>query len=155
MSKTLIVGIDPGRKGAIAFLDLQTENATVMDMPEDEDDLVPILWKSKDKICLVAIEEQQLIPKRRGNREILIHYGILIGIIKSLKLPYEEVPPPTWQKDLLGRGKRKRGESKRLSLKKAKALFPFVEIGDHHGRSDALLIAEWARRERYPYIANK
>lgn len=153
MSKNLIVGIDPGSKGAVAFLDLQSEKATVMDMPRDEDALVDILGRFKDRIGLVAIERQQSFPKQgvRSTFSLARHYGILLGILKALKLPYEEVSPRQWQKRILGNGKRTREQSKRRSLERARALFPDVALDGKHGRSDALLIAEWARRERYPY----
>jgi len=102
-----------------------------------------------ESIRCAGIEKQMLFPKRKGNYKILVHYGTLIGIFKTLKIPYEEIPPQVWQKAMLGNGKRSRQKSKTLSLKRARALFPKADIGDNHGRSDALLIAEYVRRVRY------
>ena len=143
--RKLIVGIDPGKKGAIAFLDIETDEAFVVDMPSNEEDIIPML----EDVRFVAIEKQCLIPKRKGNYEILVHYGILLGILKSLRIPYEEIPAPRWQKVMLGNGKRTRKKSKERSLQKARSLFPYVDFGNKDGRSDALLIAEYARRVRY------
>jgi crossover junction endodeoxyribonuclease RuvC len=148
--KSIVVGIDPGRKGAVAFLNTKTYEAHVYDMPEDERDLIPLFKTCLNEISLVAVERQQAFPRQgiSSTFKLAKHYGTILGILKALGLSYEEVHPHRWQKRLLGNGKRKRKESKKLSLEKARALFPDVPIGRKHGRSDALLIAEWARRER-------
>ena len=148
--KNYIVGIDPGKKGGIAFIEIESLNAQVYAMPKFEETLIEMLLLSRENILIVDIEKQQPFPKQGvvSTFKLGVHYGTLIGIFKSLKIPYEEIPPKRWQKVLLGNGKKKRKVSKELSLKKAKALFPQLanDIGKHDGKSDALLIAEYARR---------
>ena len=145
-----IVGIDPGKRGAIAFVKEDFSMAQVYCMPKLDETLIDFLISRRQKILLVAIEKQQPFPKQgvKSMFSLGFNYGILIGILKTLQIPYEEIPPRRWQKEMLGNGRKKRGESKKLSLKKAKALFPYLaeNIGKHHGKSDALLIAEYARR---------
>jgi len=48
--KNLIVGIDPGKKGAIAFLDKDTLEAEVYSMPQFILDLVDILKSKQENI---------------------------------------------------------------------------------------------------------
>ena len=145
-----IVGIDPGKRGAIAFIKTDFSEAKVFPMPQLEDAFISLLYSYKDDVILVAIEKQQAFPKQgiSSTFKLGLHYGKLLGIIKALFLPLEEIPPKRWQKFMLGNGKKKRKQSKLLSLKKAKDLFPKLakEIGKHDGKSDALLIAEFARR---------
>ena len=97
---------------------------------------------------IVFIEKQQAFPKQGvvSTFNLGIHYGTLLGILKTLKIPYEEIAPKKWQKAMLGSGRRTRKENKKLSLEKAKSLFPYLNIGKHDGKSDALLIAEYGRR---------
>ena len=143
----IIVGIDPGKKGAVAFLPLEGQ-AAVFDMPEDEYDLVDIFNSFKRKIYRVVIEKQQPFPKQglSSTFNLARHYGIILGILKTLEIAYEEIPPQKWQKSILGNGRKTRNQSKKASLLKARALFPTVDLANKHGRSDALLIAEYGRR---------
>ena len=146
--KNLIVGIDPGKKGAIAFIDIRTREATVYDMPRGENEIIDLFVNHKDDIFFVAVEKQQPFPKQGVSSTFSLarHYGFIMGVIKTLGLSFEEIPPRKWQNNLFGCSKRTRNQSKVLSLSKARALFPSAKIGKRDGRSDALLIAEYARR---------
>ena len=144
----LIAGIDVGKRGAIAFIDKETLKAEVYPMPEDYQEIIDLFENKKKDLLIVLIEKQQAFPKQGvvSTFNLGIHYGILLGILKTLKIPYEEIAPKKWQKAMLGSGKRTRKENKKLSLEKAKSLFPYLNIGKHDGKSDALLIAEYGRR---------
>ena len=74
-------------------------------------------------------------------------YGIWIGILEALKIPYTEVPPQTWKR-LLMAGERKEKDASRAV---ARRLWPdqteeALSRRKDHGRADAALIAEYARR---------
>jgi hypothetical protein len=81
--------------------------------------------------------------------------GKLIGFLVAADIPFEEVPPQRWQRDL-GITPRKKaskkgaGESKtefkRRLRSRAEALFPKARITNDV--ADSLLIAEWCRRSR-------
>jgi len=150
MGKTdkIILGIDPGQQGAIAFLPVSDGHPVVIDMPRSEYDLLDVLNPFAGKIYRCFIEKQQPFPKQglRSTFSLARHYGIILGILFSLRIPVEEIAPRLWQRSLLGNGKKTRGQSKKLSLEKAKLMFPNVDLGKKHGRSDALLIAEYGRR---------
>lgn len=78
-------------------------------------------------------------------------YGIWLGIIGALNIPYEQVHPATWK------GKMMAGMTKDKDASRSRALQLFPQAAEslklkkHHGRADALLIAEWGRRtNHYP-----
>jgi len=148
----IAVGIDVGKKGGIAFIDVKTLQAEVYKMPEDFTELIALFEeKKKQNTIIVGIEKQQPFPKQGvcSTFRLGTQYGMILGILKALRISYEEIHPKRWQVAILGRHKKKtRKEIKQLSLEKAKALFPQLanEIGKHDGKSDALLIAEYIRR---------
>lgn len=149
IEKVLVAGIDVGKKGGIAFINKDTMEAEVFAMPEDFQEVIKIFSERKDRILLTFIEKQQAFP---GQGVVSIftlgfEYGRLIGMLKTLKIPYEEVNARKWQKVMIGENsKRSKKEIKMCSLEKAKSLFPYLDIGKHDGKSDALLIAEYGRR---------
>ena len=75
----MFVGIDPGKKGAIAIM---TEEPTIFKMPQEEnrEDLVSILKNIKDIGAKVIIEKQitkQMIGKSHvQDVRLLYHIGI-------------------------------------------------------------------------------
>jgi len=148
----IAAGIDIGKKGGIAFIDVKTLQAEVYKMPEDLTDLIALFErKKKENTIVVGVEKQQPFPKQGvvSTFKLGTQYGMILGILKALRISYEEIHPKRWQVAILGRHKKKtRKEIKQLSLEKAKALFPQLanEIGKCDGKSDALLIAEYMRR---------
>ena len=148
----IVAGIDVGKKGGIAFIDIRTLQAEVYKMFEDFTELIALFEEKKKRdVIMVGVEKQQPFPKQGvcSTFRLGVQYGIVLGILKALKISYEEIHPKKWQKEMLGSHKKKtRKEIKQLSLEKAKSLFPYLanEIGKHDGKSDALLIAEYMRR---------
>ena len=148
----IVAGIDVGKKGGIAFIDIKTLQAEVYKMFEDFTELIALFErKKKEDTIVVGVEKQQPFPKQGvvSTFRLGVQYGMILGILKALKISYEEIHPKKWQKEMLGSHKKKtRKEIKQLSLEKAKALFPQLanEIGKCDGKSDALLIAEYMRR---------
>ncbi len=148
----IVAGIDVGKKGGIAFIDIRTLQAEVYKMVEDFAELIALFEEKKKRdVIVVGVEKQQPFPRQGvvSTFRLGVQYGMILGILKALKISYEEIPAKRWQKEMLGSHKKKtRKEIKQLSLERAKALFPYLanEIGKHDGKSDALLIAEFVRR---------
>ena len=142
-SKKLYGGIDPGKKGAIAFVSNDLSKVLVFPMPELEKDLIPLLSPLKKEIVCISVEKQQPFPEQgiSSTFKLARHYGIILGILKTLNIPHEEVPPQKWKKFILGNCKGKRKLLKKLALEKASSLFPSVKLGKHDGKADALLLA--------------
>ncbi len=156
----MFVGIDPGKKGAIAIM---TEEPTIFKMPQEEnrEDLVSILSNIKDIGAKVIIEKQitkqmigkmpcpkckALIPYRypqKGVHTSLTNYGIIIGILISLEIPFEEVDGTKWKKYF-----KLEKKGKPASIKLAKQLFPELIkiIKSDDNIAEAILLAEYGRR---------
>lgn len=157
----LIVGIDPGNAGAIAFL--EDKKAWVYDMPTfttegkgktkkgnvkkhtvlDEQELFNIL--SYALIDHVFIEKAQSMPGQGAPATFnyAASYGIIRGICVGLQIPYSLVHPATWRKKVMC----DMDKGKDASIVRAKQLFPKVEIGKKDGRAEALLIAFYGKKE--------
>jgi len=158
----IIIGIDNGVSGAIACITEKTVDVNPMPIffvkkkkgkkrVYDVQEIVRVLKKAK--ATHVFIEEARSMPKQgvvstfntgRG-------YGLIEGIVAALEYPYTIVVPRVWQKILLnGVG----GDTKSASVIVAKRLFPKVSLlatkrcrKENDGLSDALLIAEYGRRQ--------
>lgn len=148
------LGIDPGKTGAVAALG--PRGAYVNDLPHlgDEVDVLALSalvaeWGAGEGSTL-ALEYQApfAAPGRRMGVTSAFDLGEGFGMLKAwglllgfrLLLPR----PAAWKKELrLGRDK----DDSRLE---AVRLFPGVDLHlkKHHGRAEALLLAEWARRQQ-------
>jgi len=144
----LIVGIDPGKKGAISFLSLDASSLELFDMPSLFE-FVKLIKERRNKILRVFIEKQQPFPKQGvvSTSRLMRHYGELLGSLIALEIPLEEVPPRTWQKEFHYPGKLNKKERKLFSIQKALSLFPHADIKKKDGRAEAVLIAEFGRRK--------
>ena len=154
MKEKLIIGIDPGKTGAIASV-LASEGALVDDMPilgkrVNACEIFDMLEHMKITYDAVAfIERAQAMPKQGVSSTFNygVGYGILLGVLQALKIPIsQEVSPRVWKQEfgLIG-------TDKEASRSKAVCLFPGLagelKLKKHHGRAEALLIAEYGRRK--------
>lgn len=144
------IGIDPGIKGAIAFVQSDPPDYAVQPMPSysDQDKLRKTFEIVGDLIkhgshFKVVIEKAGMRPNQSGTITTLVNYGILLGICIAYQIPYEEISSMKWKKYF------NLSKDKALSIKKAKELFPLLAetIGKSDGMAEALLIAEYGRRK--------
>lgn len=143
----MIAGIDPGSKGAIALL--YPDFAEVHDMP--------ILGKEVNGAEVAAIFEQfppehiwleQINPFGMGRTSAFNFgrgYGILQGVIQTLKIPYTLVTPQKWKKTY-GRGKDK-AHSRQLATRLFPALSDQFKRVKDDGRAEAVLIAKYGSEQ--------
>lgn len=83
-------------------------------------------------------------------------FGIWLGILAAFKMPFEQVHPATWKKQLMAGMSTTFDENTPDSVRKDAGRIRAIElypnaIGDlklkkNHGRADALLLAEYGRR---------
>jgi len=150
----MIIGIDPGFTGAIAFL--TDEYLRVFDLPVkyimkrkqiDENALSLIIETNALNPCFCAIEKVHAMPNdgKAGAFTFGYNAGILIGVLAPFKINILRIPPAVWKSGLgLGRNKSE-------SIKLARKLFPaykdyFKSVRDHDGRAEAVLIAHYANQ---------
>lgn len=159
-----IIGIDPGLDGAVSII---YENGEVVFFDTETLDIVSGRKKKREyninanadilrlplqvftKGNIVVILEKIHSMPGQGVRSMFSMgegFGMWKGIIAGLNLSMELITPQKWKKAMMdGMGK-----EKDASRQRAIQLFPQcsenLKLKKHHGRADALLIAEWGRR---------
>jgi hypothetical protein len=151
----MYIGIDPGLSGALAIIDHAGALVALTDTPTltlkvargvkqfyDVPGMCGLLVPYAGAGLHVIIEEAQAMPGQ-GVRSMFTTgygYGLWLGILAALQVPYTPVRPSIWKRSL-GLGKDK--EASRL---RAMQLYPSADLRlrKHHGRAEALLLAHWA-----------
>ena len=146
----IVIGIDPGISGAIAVLFGDGTLASVHDMPTlkvgTKQQVDAAALAGLIPTCHAFVERSQAMPGQ-GVTSMFNYgrsYGVIIGILATLGIPYEEVAPQTWKAVMMKGASKEKG----ASIAVASKLFPHVDLlrSKDHGKSDALLIAEYGRR---------
>jgi len=139
-TKKYFMGIDPGKNGGIALL--SKGEAIPFKMPATERDISDIFEEYSSKISIAVLEKVHSMPKQgvKSTFTFGMGYGFLRGMLIAHKIPFEDITPMTWQKNLqcLSKG------DKNVTKQKAQQLFPDIKIT--HALADALLIAEYCKR---------
>ncbi|EKQ70432.1 hypothetical protein OsccyDRAFT_0719 [Leptolyngbyaceae cyanobacterium JSC-12] len=156
----LLVAIDPGKSGGIAFLQLNSDNtytyeAMVMPIAGKELDLPTITQLLKDHQPQKAIVEQVQAMSKNGIPQGVVSsfsfgviYGKLLGVLAGLGTPTELVRPQIWKGEVL-KGTKK---DKDAAIDYCRRVFPSVSLipprcrTPHDGIADALCILEYGRR---------
>ena len=153
MTKTFI-GIDPGATGAVCSLTSDGE-IKFLDCP-----VIKISGKNRPNATLMAtglkefvtinthliIENVHAMPKQgvSSTFNFGMGFGIWLGIIAAIGIPMEFTTPQAWKKSY------GLGSDKESARAKALELFPCqannLKLKKHHGRAEALLLAEYLRR---------
>lgn len=141
---TTAIGIDPGASGAIALI--HSGIIHTVRMTETEADVAEFLcgWHAPlDGTIFAFLERVHSMPKQGVSSSFKFgaSYGFLKGLLTGLKIPFEEVTPQRWQKAM---GCMTKGD-KNVSKAAAQRLFPQEKVV--HATADAMLIAEYCRRE--------
>lgn len=168
------LGIDPGLTGAVAELDSTTRIVRFFDTPTVQvrsgktmknmlniPECVLLLRSlSSGGSVMATIEKVNPMPsfgengERRGMGVTSAFsfgkgYGIWLGILSALAIPFEEVHPLTWKKTIMA----DMGKEKDASRVKAMQLYPEtapnLALKKHHGRADALLLAAFGQRNQF------
>lgn len=139
-----IMGIDPGKKGAVGLISNEDRNQycsySLANMTEK--DLIEVVIEYAPSISHVYLEKVHSMPKQGVVSAFTFgtNFGFYQGMLLTLGLPFEFVTPRVWQAALrcLSKG------DKNVTKKRAQELFPKEKIT--HNNADALLIAEYGRR---------
>ena len=163
----LIIGIDPGATGALGVIGVDGKVRGVSRLPVQTRDYgkgrelnVPEIleamrsWSKEGIVVGVALERVNAMPAKGRNvgTTSMFHFGENVGMLRALcagcfpRAPMHRPMPMTWKKSFGLVGK-----SKEASVSCARRLFPdiapsFTKKVDE-GLAEALLIAEWLRRE--------
>ncbi len=155
----IILGIDPGLDGALAFMG-PGQNVTIHDIPVhrlrrggkakrevDLTELARILDAGASTIAHVFLEQAGTMPGQGVTSMFAFGktYGAILGIVAANFLPLTLVHPRRWKR-AMGVPKAKDGARARASqlLPRAAGNWPLVK---HDGRAEAALIALYGSRE--------
>lgn len=152
------MSIDPGKRGAVAVLDLQGE-VVLLELLKDTNSLIEVLYSFKADKLVIGLEKASARP---GQGVVsMFNYGTgfgeLMGVLKYARLAFTLIPPPTWCR-VMHAGTDSKLKAKEKSLQAAQRLFPHIDLTvgrgkkPHDGKFDALLIAEFLRRQ---YVKGK
>lgn len=149
-----IVGIDPGFKGAIAFLSLN-DKLYIRDLPLtlyngkkqiDHKVFSAMISTRASVVSFAAIEVVGSRPGQDVGSVIRFGFnaGVLHGVFAAHGIKVLNVVPAVW-KSCLGLD-----QDKKKSLELARKLFPdyahYFKLAKHDGRAEAALIAYFARK---------
>lgn len=159
----MILGVDPGNTGALAWLDDVGQPVSIQPMPVFKlegkthlniGEVIKIFTAYKGKIVL---EQQQPFPGQGvvSVGTLMKGYGILLGVAGALNIPCVEVLPRLWKKEMFKGVKlgRKKEQLKEASRRLCQQLWPAVgfkldpeDDEMDHGLCEAALLAEYGRR---------
>ena len=143
---TLFIGVDPGKSGAIAFLDEALGERWFIKGDSTDHDLAEAVADASSQYDRVfAVVERVSSSPQMGVKSAFTFgesFGKVQMVLAALKVPYELVSPSKWQGEMKCRTK----GDKNVTKREAQRLFPDVKIT--HANADALLLAEYARRMR-------
>lgn len=146
----IYVGIDPGKKGAVAYL-LEREGSWLENVfpIDDLPQLLHRLLRTGQPIRC-CLEKVHAMPKQGVSSTFTFgaQYGWLKGMLDAHYISYQEIPPERWKKEFgLNTDKQK-------SIEVCRQLFPNVSLRptersrvDDNNMAEALLMAEYARRK--------
>lgn len=136
-----ILGVDPGRNGALALWDTQANELRMWNMPDTPHGVYDtFLAIDADGCCL----EKPIYMAQSGTKNVAtmaFNYGILYLCLIVRGIPFKEVAPKRWK------GEYDLGSDKRASLAMASSLFPahkesFRRLKDD-GLAEAALLAHY------------
>jgi crossover junction endodeoxyribonuclease RuvC len=140
----MILGIDPGLSGGAALISQDRKFVEALSFHKSTPgDIATWLGIHRKDITIAYLEAVNAMP-RQGVVSMFkfgMNYGLWQGFLTSTKIPFQRVYPLKWQTAMSCRT----GGNKNISKARAQELFPHLKIT--HAIADALLIAEYGRRQ--------
>lgn len=153
----MILGIDLGAKGALAFINPEGIVSYLQPIPLSAENL-PLLPDIRSLVRAYKPTHafaEKIHPFPGMGAKSMFTFGMGVGMIQGLlfelKIPHTLVTPQAWQK-VMHQGVEQKYAVKHRSYIAAQRLFPAVEFtlpkakNYHDGMVDACLIAEYGRR---------
>lgn len=147
----IFFGIDPGKSGSISAVWDDGEPYPVSQKGDCTEADISDFIQAFDMTRAYAVIEKVASSPQMGVRSSFTFgqsYGFLRGLLIGHKIPFVEVLPQRWQKDLSCLS----GGDKNVTKAKAQQLFPHLKIT--HANADSLLLA-WYARKTYNAMGGK
>jgi Holliday junction resolvasome RuvABC endonuclease subunit len=156
-SNSVIVGVDPGNKGAFAGIDQLTGALLwVHDMPtmashkakgnarEVSPALVAQLLAGETGIVAIVIEQVGYLGNSNGGIALFKlgqAHGIVLGVAAAMQLPSVHVSPVSWKKAIGLTSDKERSRKMALDVWPSQGHYFARKMDD--GRAEAALLAKW------------
>lgn len=149
----IYIGIDPGKSGALAYIDRTGHGVAVEVVPFNEDEYKRVLScisESGTENVRCCIERVSAMPGQGVTSMFNFGkgFGWVLGLLDAYRLSYELITPQKWKREFGVTS------DKNTSIAVCKRLFPTVSLlptercrKDNDGMAEALLMAEYARRK--------
>lgn len=133
-----VLGIDPGKHGAIGMVAPMVE---VWPMPDTPHDLAALLRTFDPATTRVYVEAVHSMPGQGVASTFTFGqgFGVILGVLAALDISHTLVTPAKWKRSMGLIGAEK-AASKRLAQQL------FGKVASSEGKAEALLIAEYGRR---------
>lgn len=140
--RTLFAGLDPGKSGAVTFINEAGNEVVRFGFGATEADTAAVFRSFAPCVRMAYLEKVASMP---GQGVVSMFtfgqsYGFLRGLLTAFEIPYEEVRPLKWQ-SFMGCTS---GGDKNVTKQRAQQLWPHLKWT--HALSDSALIAEFCRR---------
>ena len=143
----MILGIDPGKQGALALLDTEANSVETWPMPATTRELHDLI-AGLPKVYIAAVEKPFVLQKQGAPNAFTIglNYGILTGALAWRSIPFREVRSNEWKPAMSVPA------DKKAARQVASQMFPDCadqwKLAKHDGRAEAALIAVYGTRWR-------
>lgn len=147
--KKQVIGIDPGKHGCIAVLDMESHGIVgIHKMPQTPADAITLFQTLSADADIAYLEQVAEMPGQRGMFEFGRNYGMIETALSAVGISHYKIKPQLWQKafhlakpSTADKAKAYR-ERKNILKAKAQEIFPQVKVTLE--TADGLLIAEYA-----------
>ncbi len=146
----IYIGIDPGAKGGISFIQYMDNTRIGVHSYSMQEMLTQIKGVTEDETFCV-LEKVHSMPQQgvKSTFNFGVSFGYIKGVLETLDIPYQEVPPQAWKREF-----NLIGTDKKASIACAQRLFPHANLlattrsrVPSDGMAESLLMAEYARRK--------
>lgn len=150
----LVLGVDPGKRGALAFL--YADNGTLLEAVDMPDWKGAALGAALSEVCagwsphriVAAWVEKVGSRPNQGHMNVWTFaesYGVLLGVLGARRIPVRYVTPNVW-KPAMGVTKDKTSSRDAAAARWPSDAHLFRRVKDD-GRAEACLIAEYGRQQ--------
>lgn len=149
MSNPIVIGIDPGLKGGLAFTDGDSVNSYKMPVIKNGTksvlDLPAIVELMETHRPVFAVLELVHAMPRQGVVSTFTFgqgYGAIKGILAAMRIGYEEITPQKWQRAILNGIPVSLGKQRSVAF--CSQRFGGSKLSD--GQADAVCLSLWGQQ---------
>jgi hypothetical protein len=145
----ILLGIDPGLSGALAWFWPAANAVRAEDMPrvgKEVDAAQLAAWLRDARPAHAFLESAGSRPGQGVSSTFTTgaNFGVIKGVLAAVGIPYTFVSPARWKRDM--RLSKDKAQSRALAIRAWPESDCFRRVKDH-GRAEAALIALWGSRQ--------